>query len=102
MEFKGLSTESQPKSWDFVRFLKYAIPRCGQACALVSQRNPFTFISARRRSCLAFGQHDPETISDIWMLGLVPGSHGGERTPRQFLHNRFAETAAAFSPDGQW
>jgi serine/threonine-protein kinase len=46
---------------------------------------------------LAFTNFDPETGSDIWMLPL-----DGDRTARPFLHERFDETNARFSPDGRW
>ena len=46
---------------------------------------------------LAFGEDNPATGNDIWMLPM-----DGDRKPRAFLHERFHEKAAQFSPDGRW
>lgn len=44
---------------------------------------------------LAFTEEHPETGEDIWLM-----SRGGQPVP--FLRTRFSESAAAFSPDGEW
>src|SRR5262249_23088670 len=46
---------------------------------------------------LAFGQIDPATGFDIWLLRLE-----GERKPRPFMQTPSAEREAMFSPDGRW
>ncbi len=46
---------------------------------------------------LAFGERDPETSSDIWLMTLV-----GKRERQRFLKTPFREKAARFSPDGRW
>jgi eukaryotic-like serine/threonine-protein kinase len=45
---------------------------------------------------LAFIEVNPATGIDIWVLRL------SDRKPQPFLRTRFNESAARFSPDGQW
>jgi Tol biopolymer transport system component len=46
---------------------------------------------------LAFVENHPSTKSDIWLLPV-----DGERKAVPFLNTEAAESAAKFSPDGQW
>ncbi len=46
---------------------------------------------------LLYQVEDPVTKSDLWILPL-----SGDRTPFPYLHSKFFETDARFSPDGQW
>jgi hypothetical protein len=46
---------------------------------------------------LAFGQQDPETGFDIWILPV-----GGDRKPYPFVRAAFREWFGEFSPDGRW
>ena len=46
---------------------------------------------------VAFHQMNSAGNADIWTVQL-----DGDRTPRAFLHSRFDESFAAFSPDGRW
>ena len=55
-------------------------------------------------SQLAFGELDPETMADIWMLPL--DLHNPDNpvagTPQPFLRTAVSLDAPAFSPDGRW
>jgi serine/threonine protein kinase/Tol biopolymer transport system component len=46
---------------------------------------------------LLFGQPDPETGWDLWLLPL-----DGDRTPIPYLRSRFNEQSGQISPDGRW
>lgn len=46
---------------------------------------------------LAYGQQDPETGFDIWILPV-----GGDRKPYPFVNSPFREWFGEFSPDGRW
>lgn len=46
---------------------------------------------------LAFGESNPTTGSDIWILPL-----SGERKQQSFLGTTFGETLPSFSPDSRW
>jgi serine/threonine protein kinase len=45
---------------------------------------------------IAYVSTDPQTESDIWVLGVA------DRKPTPFLRTRFAEAFARISPDGRW
>ena len=46
---------------------------------------------------MAFAADTLKTRSDLWILPVL-----GDRKPYQFVQTEFNESAAAFSPDGQW
>ena len=46
---------------------------------------------------LLFGQSDPATSQDIWVLPLA-----GDRTPKPIIQTLATERMARFSPDGRW
>src|SRR5262249_20101948 len=48
---------------------------------------------------VVYGEIDPKTKRDIWVL---PMQGGTERKPPPFLHSEFNEIFGQLSPDGQW
>jgi Tol biopolymer transport system component len=69
----------------------------GEEQILKANSNAFPYDWSRDGRFIVYGELDPKTKGDIWVLPLE-----GDRKPFPFAQTAFDEGAAALSPDGRW